>query len=174
MASLGRTRTAETSPGLDLARLLLRGVVGGTMVAHGIRHGRSLEGTAGWFGSVGFRAPKAQATASAVTEVAAGAALLAGAATPLAAAAVVGTLGVAAGSVHARNGFFVTSEGYEYVLTLCSAATAVAALGAGRWSVDHAVGRVPVGPSAATGLLALGVGAGSAVAHLAAFWRRPA
>jgi putative oxidoreductase len=174
MASLRRTRPLASNPGVDLARLLLRGVVGGTMVAHGLKHGRSLEGTAGWFGSIGFRAPKAQATASAVTEVAAGSALLAGAATPLAAAAVVGTLGVAAGSVHVQNGFFITSEGYEYVLTLSTAAAVLAALGAGRWSVDHAVGRLDSGPSAAAGLFALGVGAGGAVGHLAAFWRRPA
>jgi hypothetical protein len=30
--------------GLDTARFLLRGIVGGTMVAHGIRHGRTLDG----------------------------------------------------------------------------------------------------------------------------------
>lgn len=41
-------------------------------------------------------------------------ALLAGAATPLAGSAVVGTMAVAARSVHLENGFFITAEGYEY------------------------------------------------------------
>ncbi|GAA3526902.1 hypothetical protein GCM10022222_07360 [Amycolatopsis ultiminotia] len=76
--------------GTDAARLLLRGVVGGTMIAHGVRHARTLNGTAGSFSSVGFRRPGAQAVASAVVEIGAGTALAAGAATPLAAAAVVG------------------------------------------------------------------------------------
>jgi putative oxidoreductase len=79
-----------------VAQLPLRTVVGGTMVVHGIRHGRSLDGTARWFGSIRFRQPQLQAAASAVVEVGAGGALIAGLATPLAASAVVGTLAVAA------------------------------------------------------------------------------
>ena len=58
--------------GKDVASLVLRAAVGGTMVAHGLRHGRTLEGTAGWFGSIGFRQPRLQATASAVVEVGVG------------------------------------------------------------------------------------------------------
>src|SRR5690242_5425536 len=98
----------------DLARLLLRGSIGGTMIAHGVRHGRTLEGTAGWFGSIGFREPKLQARLSSVVEVGSGAALIAGAATPLSAAAVVGTMSVAIRTVHQPNGFFITAEGWEY------------------------------------------------------------
>ena len=95
----------------DVASLVLRAAIGGTMIAHGVRHGRTLEGTGRWFGSVGFRKPKAQAVASAVVEVGAGAALLAGAGTPLAASAVVGPMAVAARSVHIPNGFFITGDG---------------------------------------------------------------
>jgi hypothetical protein len=58
--------------GVDAARLLLRGVVGGTMVAHGIRHGRTLEGTARWFSGIGFREPRLQARMSAAVEIGAG------------------------------------------------------------------------------------------------------
>lgn len=43
--------------GSDVARLALRAVIGTTMVAHGVRHGRTLGGTARWFGSIGFRRP---------------------------------------------------------------------------------------------------------------------
>ena len=73
-----------TKPASDLTpvQLLLRGAIGGTMIAHGTKHGRSIEGTAGWFRSIGFRQPTLQAKASAVVEVGAGAAIVAGAATP--------------------------------------------------------------------------------------------
>ena len=46
----------------DIARVLLRTVVGATMVVHGARHARTLSGTSEWFRSVGFelfwRAPQ--------------------------------------------------------------------------------------------------------------------
>jgi putative oxidoreductase len=141
------------------------------MIAHGLKHGRSLDGTAGWFGSIGFRQPKLQAQASAVVEVGAGTAIVAGAGTPLAAAAVVGTMAVAARSVHQPNGFFITSEGWEYVANLAAAAVALAAIGPGRFSVDRALGldgKLSPNQGAA---LAAGVGLVAAGAQLAAFHR---
>src|ERR1700689_5617328 len=103
------------------------------MGAHGVRHGRSFDGAAGWLGSIGFKQPRLQAAASAAVEVGAGAALVAGAATPLAASAVVGTLAVAARSVHVPNGFFITAEGYEYVLNLVAASVGLGALAPGEF-----------------------------------------
>lgn len=158
----------------DLGRLVLRSIVGGTMIAHGVKHGRSLEGTARWFGSIGFRQPALQARTSAVVEIGSGAALIAGAGTPLAASAVVATLAVAARSVHVQNGFFITAEGYEYVLNLATAAVAVSALGPGRISLDRAFGvddRLTAGQRTA---VAAGLGLAGAAAQLATFWRRPA
>ena len=159
--------------GKDVASLVLRAAIGGTMVAHGIRHGRSLDGTAGWFGSIGFKQPKLQAAASAAVEVGAGAALIAGAGTPLAASAVVGTMAVAARSVHLQNGFFITAEGYEYVLNLSAAAIALAAIGPGSLSVDRLLGlHDKLTPVQRAGL-AVGVGLVAAAAQLATFWERP-
>jgi putative oxidoreductase len=160
--------------GRDVARLLLRVVVGGTRIAHGLKHGRSLDGTAGWFGSIGFKEPRLQAQASAVVETGAGAALIVGAGTPLAAAAVVGTMGVAARSVHQPNGFFITAEGYEYVLNLAAASVALAGLGPGRWSVDRALGLDRKLRGGAAAAVAAGVGLAGAAAQLAVFWRKPA
>ncbi|MWA06993.1 DoxX family membrane protein [Actinomadura sp. LD22] len=159
--------------GKAAASLLLRAAVGGTMIAHGVKHGRTLDGTAGWFGSIGFRQPRLQAQASAAVEIGAGAALLAGAATPLAAAAVVGTMGVAAYSVHRRNGFFITAEGWEYVANVATASIALAAIGPGRWSVDHGLrgDRKPHGGKAAA--LAALLGIAGAAAQLTAFYREP-
>ncbi|MFJ9127716.1 DoxX family protein [Streptomyces sp. NPDC102340] len=157
--------------GIDVARYGLRAVVGGTMIAHGLRHGRTLDGTERWFRSVGFRGARLQATASAVVEVGAGAALLAGAATPLAASAVVGTMGVAARAVHLPHGFFVTDEGYEYVLNLGAAAVALAALGPGRLSVDRALGLDGRTGGRRGAAVAAGLGLAAAAAQLGVFWR---
>jgi putative oxidoreductase len=167
------TREEPPVSGKDVASLVLRAAIGGTLVAHGVKHARSLDGTARWFGSIGFKEPKLQAAASAVVEVGAGAALIAGAGTPLAASAVVGTMAVAARSVHVKNGFFITGEGYEYVLNLSAASVALAAIGPGRLSVDRLLGLdnklTPVQRAA----LAAGLGLAAAAAQLAAFWQRP-
>ena len=159
--------------GRDVAGLVLRVAVGGTMIAHGLKHGRTLDGTAGWFSSIGFREPRLQAQASAVVEVGSGALLVAGVATPAAAAAVVGTMAVAVRSVHAPNGFFITAEGWEYVTNLAAAAVALAAVGPGRISVDHAAGWATrfSGPGAAA--FAAGVGLAAAAGQLALFHRPP-
>lgn len=159
--------------GRDIAALLLRAAIGGTMIAHGAKHQRSLPGTAQWFSSIGFRKPGLQARASAGVEIGAGAALLVGVGTPLAAAAVVGTMGVAARSVHAPNGFFITDEGWEYVTNLAIAAIALAAIGPGKFSVDHmtgCAGRLSGGQRAS---IAAGAGLAGAAVQLTAFWRRP-
>jgi putative oxidoreductase len=169
MASKRRGR----SGGKNLARLLLRVTIGATMITHGVRHGRTLEGTAGWFGSIGFRQPKLQAATSAVVEVASGAALIAGAGTPLASAAVVGTMGVAARSVHQPNGFFINAEGYEYVMNLATASVALAGLGPGKWSVDRALGLDRKLDGVPAAVFAAGVGLAAAAGQLAVFWRRP-
>jgi putative oxidoreductase len=157
----------------ELGRLTLRGLVGGTMVAHGVKHGRTQQGTAGWFASLGFREPELQAKLSAAVEVASGGALLAGAGTPFGSSAVVGIMAVAFRTVHIPNGFFITAEGYEYVLNLAALATTLAALGPGRVSLDRLLGldRRLAGVTGAA--LAAGLGVGTAAAQLKAYWSKP-
>jgi putative oxidoreductase len=159
--------------GKDVASLALRTAIGGTMIAHGIKHGRTLEGTGRWFASIGFQQPELQAMASAAVEVGAGTAIIVGAATPLAASAVVGTMAVAARSVHVPNGFFITAEGWEYVMNLSVASLALAAIGPGEFSVDHLLGLdKKIGPAQGAAI-AVGVGLATAALQLAVFWRRP-
>jgi putative oxidoreductase len=162
---------SEHHGGIELARLVLRLWLGITMIAHGVKHGRSLKGTAGWFDSIGFKQAELQAKTSAVVEVGSGAALIAGIATPVAASAVVGTMAVAARTVHLENGFFITGEGYEYVTTITGATTALAALGPGKYSVDNLIGKHLEGTRVGLGALALGLA--GAAAQLAVFWRKP-
>jgi putative oxidoreductase len=168
-----RKQPRHHSSGGDLARLILRGALAGTMIAHGVRHGRSLDGTAGWFSSIGFRQPRLQAQLSAVVEVGAGAAVAVGALTPLSTAAIVGTMGVAYQTVHRPNGYFIVSEGWEYVAFISAAATALSALGSGRFSLDRALGTDRIGSPAGRALVTALVGVGGAAGQLATFWNRP-
>src|SRR5260370_36870902 len=131
--------------GINIAALLLRFVVGGTLIAHGWNHafgGGRLPGTARWFESIGIRPGRVHALFATVTELGAGVLLVLGLFTPLAAAAVVGTMVVALVANHARNGFFIfrPGEGYEYLLMITLVSRAIRALGAGGWSVDPAIG----------------------------------
>ncbi len=159
----------------DLALLLLRLAVGAVMIAHGWNHifgGGRIDGTAGWFASLGMRPARLHAWLASVTELAAGALLLAGLLTPLAAAAVVGVMLVAWIINHRGNGFFIfrPGEGWEYVMVLTVLGVALGALGAGRISLDHLLGLD--GLAGWTGLaIAAGAGGGGAAFLLGACWR---
>ncbi len=131
--------------GADIAALILRLAVGGTMIAHGWNHafgGGRLPGTARWFESIGIRPGRVHAPFATATELGAGALLVLGLVTPVAAAGVVGSMTVALVANHLRNGFFIfrPGEGYEYVLNLLLAACALGALGGGKTSLDRALG----------------------------------
>ncbi len=128
-----------------LALLLFRVAVGVVFLAHGANHifgGGKIAGTGRWFDSLGMKPGILHAWVASLTEVGSGALLILGLATPLAAAGVVGTMVVAWITNHRKNGFFIfrPGEGYEYVMTLTAAGLALGGLGAGRWSLDHAIG----------------------------------
>jgi putative oxidoreductase len=158
----------------DVACVLLRTVVGATMAVHGFRHAfgeGKLPGTARWFESIGVRPGRLNALAATATELGAGALLVVGLLTPLAAAGVVGTMFVALVANHFKNGFFIFNpgEGYEYVLLLIVCGVSLTGLGAGQISVDHAIGLDWRGWS---GLATAGVaGFGGAGLVLACCWR---
>jgi putative oxidoreductase len=130
--------------GVDLCALLLRVAFAITMLAHGWNHafgGGKLAGTARWFESIGIRPGRLHATLATMTELGIVPLLVLGLLTPLAAAGVVGTMGVALVANHLKNGYFIfrPGEGYEYVLFLVLAALALGALGGGQWSLDHVI-----------------------------------
>ncbi|MFE5705392.1 DoxX family protein [Rhodococcus koreensis] len=159
---------------VDVAVLLIRIVVGGTMVAHGYNHiwgGGGLAGTARWFESLGMRPAKVHALLSGVGEIVAGAALFVGLLTPLVAAFIVGTMTVAAVTAHRRNGFFVFKDGYEYVLMIAVVCTAVALVGPGTLSIDYHLGAdTALNGGIGAAIAAVG-GVLGATALLAATWR---
>jgi putative oxidoreductase len=165
----------SASHAADVSLLLFRVVVGIVFLAHGYNHifrGGKIAGTAGWFASLGMRPGIVHAWLASLTELGAGTLLVLGLATPLACAGVVGTMLVAWITNHRTNGFFIfrPGEGYEYVMTLTFAGIALAGVGAGDWSLDHALGWFD--PPGWAGLLVVGVGGiGGAAGLLITFWR---
>jgi putative oxidoreductase len=163
---------------INLALLVLRCGLGAVMLAHGINHiygGGKIAGTGRWFASLGMKPGILHAWFASLAEVGGGALLILGLLTPFGASAVVGTMLVAWITNHRGNGFFIfrPGEGWEYVMTLTLAGFAMAILGAGEWSLDHAL---DIGDdlSGTTGLLiGLIAGVGGAVGLLVGFWRPP-
>lgn len=156
----------------DIGLLIVRSWVGLVILIHGINHARSLDGTADWFESIGFRSAKVQAINSAVVEIGAGALLIVGLGTPLAAAGVFATMFVAFWTVHRANGFFIfrPGEGYEYVATLAVVALGLAIVGPGSVSVDSVLD-IAEATDGWVGALVVGGGLIGAVGLLVTYWR---
>lgn len=162
---------------VDLCLLLLRGVVGVVMLAHGVNHivgGGRIAGTGRWFESIGMRPGIVHAWLASLTEVGGGVMLLVGLGTSLAAAGALGVMLVAWITNHLRNGFFIfrPGEGYEYVMTLSVVSIALGGLGAGDWSLDGALD-LDVFSGVSGLVITVVAGGGGAAALLAGFWRPP-
>ena len=161
---------------VNLALLIFRLAVAVVFLAHGIRHifgGGKIAGTGRWFASLGMRPGVLHAWVASLTEVGAGAMLVLGLLTPLAAAGVTGTMLVAWITNHLKNGFWVfhrPDEGYEYVMTLTFAGLALGTVGGGRWSLDNAIwGADLVGGKGL--LISAAAGFGGAALLLITSWR---
>jgi putative oxidoreductase len=144
----------------DLGLLLLRVVLGALLVGHGTQKlfgwfgGFGLEGIGGWLHSLGFRPGRPMAVVAGAVEAVGGVLLVAGLLTPIAAAAVVGQMVVAA-MTHRGKGVWATSGGYELALVDGVAAAALALAGPGALSLDAALGLDELwsdGPLAGAGL----------------------
>ncbi len=163
----------------NLGRLLLRASVGGFFFGHGTQKlfgwfgGHGLEATAGAFESMGMRPGKRNALAAGVAEAGGGAAVLLGAATPLAASVLTATMLTAIHRVHLKNGPWATNGGYEYNAVLIAAVIALAETGPGRPSIDAATGNERTGTGWALAALLAGA-AGAAGAHVLAEATPPA
>ena len=128
---------------VDAAVLILRLALGGMICAHGYAHvwrGGKIAGTARWFKSIGMRPPLVQAWMASITEMGSGALLILGLLTALAAAGVIGVMTVAVVVEHRTKGFFIYNpgQGWEYVAVIAASALALATLGGGKYSLDHA------------------------------------
>ena len=124
---------------------ILRAVVGGLFIGHGLQKltgafgGYGLEGTGGAFEQMGLKPGKVHATAAGVAEAGGGALLVAGLATPLGASALTGVMTVAIHKVHLAKGPWASNGGYEYNAVLIAAAFMITADGPGALSLDRRV-----------------------------------
>jgi putative oxidoreductase len=150
--------------GLFIIRLAL----GAFLFAHGTQKlfgwygGYGLDGTGGFFESVGHRPGRQMAMVAGLSEAVGAGLLVLGLFTPLASAMIIGTMIVACVSVHAKNGPWATNGGYELPLTNAVVAAGLAFTGAGAWSLDSAFG-IPWTRGWGVGLLAVcvaGIAAG--------------
>jgi putative oxidoreductase len=157
--------------------LVLRVVLGVWIACHGYNKffgGGKLAGTGRWFESMGVKPGWLNARLAATTEVGSGLLMAMGLVTPLAAAGIIGLMLVAIAVDHRMHGFFIfrPGEGWEYCGFLAVAAFSIATIGAGKASLDHAIGWDVEGYWGAG--IALIVGVLGAAGQLALFYRPPA
>lgn len=156
---------------MELGLLVLRVIVGALFVGHGAQKlfgvlgGQGIPGTAAFFERTGLRPGKVHAVAGGLAELTGGLLLALGLVTPVAAVLLTAVMTAAILTVHMRNGLWSSNGGFEYNLVLIAVAFALAAVGAGAWSLDHVVGLHVAGVAWALGALGVGVlgGFGAAV-----------
>src|SRR5919202_1418937 len=105
---------------MELGLLVLRLVVGALFVGHGAQKlfgsfgGHGLDGTGGFFESLGLRPGRHMAAAAGLNELVGGTLIVLGLLAPLGALLIVATMVVAIATVHAAKGLWATDGGYEY------------------------------------------------------------
>ncbi|EME19518.1 DoxX family protein [Rhodococcus triatomae] len=126
----------------DLALLIARIGIGVIFVAHGWQKffTNGVDATQKAFDGMGVPLPDVSAIAAATIELVGGFALIAGIATPVVGILLFLDMLGAFFIVHMDKGIFVSEGGYELVLALGVSSLLIAAIGAGRLSVDGVLG----------------------------------
>ncbi|KEO81981.1 DoxX family protein [Tumebacillus flagellatus] len=126
---------------MNLGLLIVRLVIGLTFAGHGTQKlfgwfgGYGLKGTGGWLESIGVKPGVFMAFLAGLGELLGGLLFAAGVWTPVGAALIVLTMLVAIFTVHGKNGYWSTSNGFEYNLALIAIAVGVALIGPGAWTL---------------------------------------
>src|SRR3954451_25190509 len=124
---------------------IIRAVLGGLLFAHGAQKlfgwygGYGLDGPGGFCESVGHRPGRTMAMIAGMSEAGGGLLLVLGLFTPIGSAEIIGTMIVAAYSVHKENGLGATNGGYDLPLINASVAAGLAFSRAGAWALDSAL-----------------------------------
>lgn len=126
-------------PVRDVVLLLSRVLLGVVLVAHGWDKlvGTGLAATGDGFAAMNVPAPQVSAAAAGAVELVGGLLLMLGLLTPLAGVLVALVMAGAFAMVHAGAGVFVADGGWELVAVIGLAALTFAAVGPGRFSLDH-------------------------------------
>jgi putative oxidoreductase len=147
---------------MDTGLAVLHIAVGLLFMGHGAQKlfgvfgGHGLEGTAGFFESLGLRPGRFHATAAGFNEFVGGALLALGLVVPVAAALLSATMVAASRTAHRGKGLWNQNQGIELPLVYSIIAFALSAIGAGSASLDSALGLDAAGLG--WGLAAVGAG----------------
>lgn len=133
---------------LDAALLLLRVVIGGVVIPHGllklglVGKGGSLAGVGGWFNSIGLRPGLFWAYVATLAEAGGGLLTVLGLGGPIGPGVLAADLVVVMIVAHWAQGFWAGGGkvGWEFPLPLAAGALAIALAGNGAWSLDRLLG----------------------------------
>lgn len=125
----------------DLGLFVARIVLGVVFAAHGYQKVAQMGvgAVSDMFAGMGIPLPQIAGPFVAWLELVGGILLILGAFTPIVGVALAIDMLVAAILVHASKGLFIDGGGWELVGALGAGALALAAAGAGRFSLDHAI-----------------------------------
>jgi putative oxidoreductase len=132
----------------DLGLLVLRVVIGGVVMQHGllklgwVGKGGSVTGVAGWFNGMGMRPGLWWALVAIAAEAGGGLLTVLGLGGPLGPGILAGDLVVVTIVAHVPQGFWAGGGkvGWEFPLPLAAASFTIALLGNGSWSLDGLLG----------------------------------
>jgi len=117
--------------------MVIRVVVGLIFAMHGYQKLMGgVDATAGFLGTLGFPIPVLFAVLLIAAELVGGLFLIVGAFTQWSAKILTFVSLVALLTVHIKNGFFMATGGYEFILLLLAACISIVISGAGCWSAD--------------------------------------
>ena len=128
------------------ALLIVRLLVGLGMAAHGSQKlfgwfkGYGLHNTGEFLVSLGFPPGPAFASLAGLGEFAGGLLVALGLGGPVGSALLIVVMVTAAGTVHWKNGFFATNNGWELPMAYSLVAVLLAFTGPGFYSADHLLG----------------------------------
>ncbi|WP_124727664.1 DoxX family protein [Staphylospora marina] len=123
----------------SLGLLLIRLVIGLTFVGHGLQKlfgwfgGGGLKGTGAWLESLGIRPGTGMALLAGLAETVGGLLFAAGSFLWVSAVLLSAVMLVAIKTVHAKNGYWITSGGMEYNVVLIAAVAGIAMVGPGQY-----------------------------------------
>ncbi|MEV6290221.1 DoxX family protein [Streptomyces sp. NPDC051896] len=141
--SATRREPAQWLSAGDWGLLLIRLTFGLFMAGHGAQKlfglfgGQGLTATGKGFAQLGYRPGKVFAVIGGLSEFLGGLGLAVGLFTPLAAAALIGTMINAMATVTGAHGLWEVHGGVEYSVAIAVVALAIAAIGPGRLAVDR-------------------------------------
>ncbi len=148
---------------MELVLLVLRAVVGVYFFGHGTQKlfgwfgGYGLAGTGGFFESLNLRPGRTHALLGGLAETTGGILVALGLFTPVGALLITAVMTTAVATVHWTKGPWQSNGGYELNLVYSAAVFALAGVGPGTWSLDHALSIDMAGTDWALAALVVGV-----------------